>query len=189
MNYTCQCCGYKTLPEPKGSYGICPICFWEDDIIQNQSPFYCGGANKISLYQAQCNFTLFRVSSLDYQGDVRAITETDEFDKLWKPVSVHEQKMDLVIIDLLEITTTTELHIILKNSLNVPDFYGMNWDAFWDAITGLVEMPKKIIFLGWYEFEKNHLKDAKKLRHCFEELQKEYPIICPEVEYSQDNTI
>lgn len=32
--YTCPCCGYKTLEEEvRGSYEICPICFWEDDSV------------------------------------------------------------------------------------------------------------------------------------------------------------
>ncbi|MFF1770133.1 CPCC family cysteine-rich protein [Streptomyces sp. NPDC058249] len=28
--YGCPCCGFLTLDE-RGSYEICPVCFWEDD--------------------------------------------------------------------------------------------------------------------------------------------------------------
>ncbi|HEY5317723.1 MAG TPA: CPCC family cysteine-rich protein, partial [Solirubrobacteraceae bacterium] len=29
--FTCPCCGFLTLPDPeRGSYEICPVCFWED---------------------------------------------------------------------------------------------------------------------------------------------------------------
>jgi hypothetical protein len=49
---TCPCCGYKTLPE-KHLYDICPICFWEDDIVQFEDPDFEGGANIVSLRQAQ----------------------------------------------------------------------------------------------------------------------------------------
>jgi hypothetical protein len=28
--HTCPCCGYLTLEE-RGSYEICPVCWWEDD--------------------------------------------------------------------------------------------------------------------------------------------------------------
>ncbi len=31
--YTCLCCGYKTLDEKRGSFDICPVCFWEDDMF------------------------------------------------------------------------------------------------------------------------------------------------------------
>ncbi len=33
--YTCPCCGYKTLyEEPPGTYEICRMCGWEDDTVQ-----------------------------------------------------------------------------------------------------------------------------------------------------------
>jgi hypothetical protein len=33
MKYTCPCCGHKTFNEPPGSFDICPICYWQDDIM------------------------------------------------------------------------------------------------------------------------------------------------------------
>lgn len=54
MKYTCPCCGYKTLDEePTDTYTICKICFWEDDGVQFRDPDYEGGANEVSLWQAQ----------------------------------------------------------------------------------------------------------------------------------------
>lgn len=46
-----------------------------------------------------------------------------------------------------------DLHEVLKRELGFPSFYGMNWDAFWDAVTGLVEMPKRLRFVRWAELE------------------------------------
>lgn len=44
-NYTCPCCGYKTLDEePPDTFDICRICFWEDDGVQFQDPDFEGGA-------------------------------------------------------------------------------------------------------------------------------------------------
>jgi rubrerythrin len=34
MKYPCPGCGYLVFDEPPGSYEICPICFWEDDLAQ-----------------------------------------------------------------------------------------------------------------------------------------------------------
>ncbi len=31
--YKCLCCGYKTMDEERGSFDICPVCFWEDDMF------------------------------------------------------------------------------------------------------------------------------------------------------------
>jgi hypothetical protein len=47
--YLCRCCGFLTLSDPSyGSYEICPVCFWEDDPVQNEDPSNAGGANQIS---------------------------------------------------------------------------------------------------------------------------------------------
>ena len=52
----CACCGCYTLEEPEGGYEICPVCFWEDDAVQNNDPEFSGGANKVCLREAQENF-------------------------------------------------------------------------------------------------------------------------------------
>ena len=60
MKYKCPCCGYYTFDEESdGNYDICEICFWEDDPIQLKDPTYEGGANHVSLIQAQKNFLKF----------------------------------------------------------------------------------------------------------------------------------
>ncbi|KAA9353046.1 CPCC family cysteine-rich protein [Larkinella humicola] len=60
--YQCPCCEYFTYYEPPlGQYGICLVCWWEDDPIQLAEPDYEGGANTISLHQAQSNFKLYQV--------------------------------------------------------------------------------------------------------------------------------
>jgi len=56
----CHCCGFITLTtEHEGSFEICPICFWEDDLAQYEDPTYEGGANKPNLTQARANFAEF----------------------------------------------------------------------------------------------------------------------------------
>lgn len=57
LRYTCPCCGYKTLDEPAiGTFDICELCDWEDDLVQNSDPDYEGGANGICLREAQHYF-------------------------------------------------------------------------------------------------------------------------------------
>jgi hypothetical protein len=51
--YRCVFCGYRTLTEPPGSHGICPMCRWEDDVYQLRWQYQPGGANKLSLVDAQ----------------------------------------------------------------------------------------------------------------------------------------
>lgn len=49
---TCPVCGkyeYKVL----GFSEVCPVCGWEDDIVQYDDPDYKNGANKMSLNEAR----------------------------------------------------------------------------------------------------------------------------------------
>jgi len=50
---SCPCCGYLTFEGALASYDICSVCSWEDDAIQEEDPTYSGGANNISLMEAQ----------------------------------------------------------------------------------------------------------------------------------------
>jgi hypothetical protein len=51
--FGCLCCGYLTLDEePSGTYAICPMCSWEDDVIQARKPNYAGGAERMSHNEA-----------------------------------------------------------------------------------------------------------------------------------------
>ncbi|MER6991322.1 barstar family protein [Saccharopolyspora hirsuta] len=44
----------------------------------------------------------------------------------------------------------------------------MNWDAFWDAITGLVELPDEITFIGWDSLEEKLPRDAEIMRRVLD---------------------
>ncbi|GMO51072.1 MAG: hypothetical protein Pg6C_15550 [Treponemataceae bacterium] len=55
-NRQCACCGQKTLNPALKFHGICPVCGWEDDPIQNDDPSYEGGANTINLITARQAF-------------------------------------------------------------------------------------------------------------------------------------
>lgn len=58
--YPCPCCRNYTLSEKAGgTYLICPVCFWEDDPLQFHNRELRGGANPISLKEAQKNYEEF----------------------------------------------------------------------------------------------------------------------------------
>jgi hypothetical protein len=87
MKYTCPCCGYKTLDEkPTDTYEICGICFWEDDGVQFRDPNYEGGANEVSLRQAQHNFIKFGACDEGSLKFVRHPNESDIKDNNWQPL-------------------------------------------------------------------------------------------------------
>jgi hypothetical protein len=85
-NNTCPCCGYKTMDTPpSGSYDICPVCFWEDDLVQFKNPNHTGGANFISLKQGQQNFILFGACEMAMVRSVRKPLPDEPKDPDWKP--------------------------------------------------------------------------------------------------------
>ncbi len=46
---SCPCCGKSIVEE----YDICEVCGWENDPIQRSKPDFAGGANRMSLIDAQ----------------------------------------------------------------------------------------------------------------------------------------
>lgn len=60
--------------------------------------------------------------------------------------------LNLKTIDLSTAETPADLHRKFATLLEFPDFYGNNWSAFWDAITGLVEMPSSLIMYNHLNF-------------------------------------
>ncbi|WP_439470958.1 CPCC family cysteine-rich protein [Brevundimonas sp.] len=83
---TCACCGYRTLPEGgAGGYEVCPVCWWEDDPVQMASPLLRGGANAVSLAEAQLYFISSGFSDPRFTARVRAPTEAEAPDPAWRP--------------------------------------------------------------------------------------------------------
>jgi hypothetical protein len=77
--YKCPCCGFRTLSEkPPGTFGICPVCLWEDDNAQYEDPNLEGGANRPSLTQAIKNFKEFGASDLQLKSKVRPPTAEEK---------------------------------------------------------------------------------------------------------------
>lgn len=88
----------------------------------------------------------------------------------------------IVRIDISNVTSTSELHARLAESLSFPSFYGKNWDAFWDSITGLVEMPEVLELRGIESLKSTLPRDAAQLMTCLN-LGDHYPEIRCEVRY------
>jgi hypothetical protein len=80
--FPCPCCGYLTSSGP-GSCDICPICDWEDDLSQLRFP-ETGGANDVSLLEAQANFLLIGAKGANHQQHTRLATASDARDPLWR---------------------------------------------------------------------------------------------------------
>lgn len=92
--FPCVCCGYITV-DALGSYDICPVCHWEDDIVQLRYPMLAGGANPNSLIDAQANFVATGSSHPRRAVRVRP-PAADEFrDEGWRPLELARDNFEL----------------------------------------------------------------------------------------------
>lgn len=77
-------------------------------------------------------------------------------------------------IDLGLCDDTEAVHDAFEIILAFPDFYGRNWDALRDAITGLVEMPTNLILYNYAHFANTYKEDADKLFQIIDHYNKSY---------------
>lgn len=89
-----------------------------------------------------------------------------------------------VVVNLGEAESSSDIHERLMQALGFPEWYGRNWDAFWDSITGLVEMPRALRFEGWADFEARLPCDAQLMKQCLAEMSAKYPEAAVSVEFA-----
>lgn len=92
-------------------------------------------------------------------------------------------RLPLIEIDLRNVVSEKDLHLLLMNSLGFPGWYGCNWDAFWDAISGLVEMPIVLRFVGWQSLASRLPRATAMLAQCLGEMEADLPMLASNVEY------
>ena len=61
-----------------------------------------------------------------------------------------EKKMSTkkYIVDFTHVNYYLEMHAAIWKGLKFPDYYGCNWDAFWDCLTDMYGDPIHIEIIG-----------------------------------------
>ncbi|MGI4867315.1 MAG: barstar family protein [Janthinobacterium lividum] len=80
-----------------------------------------------------------------------------------------------MVIDLSGATSKAAVHAIFKEQLGFPDWYGVSWDAFWDAIIAVVEMPEEVTLINWQAFSEACPRDMEILRRIIQDYAEEVP--------------
>nr|WP_314632724.1 barstar family protein [uncultured Janthinobacterium sp.] len=93
-------------------------------------------------------------------------------------------RQSLVTIDLSDINTPRQLHAALAAALGFPSFYGMNWDAFHDAITGLVDMPQQLELRCWPAFAARLPGEAAILQRILARMAQDMPAQAAQVRHA-----
>jgi hypothetical protein len=94
IRFPCPCCGYAVLTEPTGSWSICPICRWEDDLTQLRWPTMSGGANRPSLVDAQNNYRALGVSDPSRAAYARAPHSNESTEAGWRPIDLSRDSFE-----------------------------------------------------------------------------------------------
>ena len=55
---------------------------------------------------------------------------------------------DPYIVDFREVKYYSEIHTVLRDAFDFPDYYGRNWDAFWDCLTDMLGRPYRVELYG-----------------------------------------
>ncbi len=84
--YPCPVCGHLVFDGPPGTCDICPICYWEDDLIRLVFPEMSGGANQTLLIEAQAYYPRMGASESRFAQRVRAPQIEDARSPQWRPL-------------------------------------------------------------------------------------------------------
>ena len=82
---------------------------------------------------------------------------------------------DEIKVNVAEAKSAEQLHSMLYHALNFPDYYGANWNAFWDVITAADVMPERLVLRGWPELEAKLPREARLMRKCLNDYYAERP--------------
>ncbi len=98
--------------------------------------------------------------------------------KLTHPVCImrkEKPKMNrqakLYTLDFRDILCYSEIHQTLKRSLELPDYYGENWDALWDCLTDMASEPLCVRVLGFETLKRRFPAAADTLLEIFCDLK------------------
>lgn len=64
----CSCCGYFTISNVADT---CPVCYWEENIYQEENKNDEDAPNYISLIKAQINFRLYGAKKEEFKDCTR----------------------------------------------------------------------------------------------------------------------
>ena len=67
------------------------------------------------------------------------------------------------VVDFTNVKYYLEMHAVIEKSLDFPDYYGCNWDAFWDCLSDMRGDPIHIEIIGIEVIERKFVNAAEKM--------------------------
>ena len=81
------------------------------------------------------------------------------------------QYRNVYTIDFTNVDHYLEIHFVIRQALDFPDYYGCNWDAFWDCLTNMVGRPIHIKIIGFDIIERKFENAAKIMMETLKEFK------------------
>jgi ribonuclease inhibitor len=78
-----------------------------------------------------------------------------------------------VVIEGNKMKNIKELHNVIKEELEFPQYYGANLDALWDCLTGWIDLPMIVEWRNYTECENFLGNYAMKVLEVFKEAEEE----------------
>lgn len=78
----------------------------------------------------------------------------------------------IVILDLTDCRFLGEIHLRIKKAFDFPDFYGENWDAFWDLLWSECD-ANKIVVIGEKTVSKELIPGVEMVNKILQELKED----------------
>ena len=66
-------------------------------------------------------------------------------------------------IDFTNVNHYLEMHFVIREALDFPDYYGCNWSAFWDCLNDMYGDPIHIEIIGLEVIESKFGDAAEKM--------------------------
>ena len=81
------------------------------------------------------------------------------------------QYRNVYTLDFTNVNHYLEMHFTIRQALDFPDYYGCNWDAFWDCLTNMVGRPIHIKIIGFDIIERKFENAAKIMMETLKEFK------------------
>ncbi len=78
----------------------------------------------------------------------------------------------VVTLDLTNCRFLGEIHLRIKKAFDFPDFYGENWDAFWDLLWSECD-ANKIVVIGEKTVSKELIPSVEMVNKILQELKED----------------
>ena len=78
---------------------------------------------------------------------------------------------ELYIIDFTKVEYYSDVHKIIAEALDFPEYYGGNMSALWDSLTDMLGRPINIKMLGFDKLQEKFKSIADKILKLFERLK------------------